>query len=150
MLQTRPHFAELSRLFEKQLVAERGLEVITKYSTKSSPLSDTDRKALNALCQLFDELLEGERILTGSNVTNTMIGASIALQEIISLTSDQRPVSEFVQGLKTMKVTVSYLLEGRNPSLSEIRTLRTFLTSLAETVRQELEESATGRTIVPY
>ena len=150
MLQTYPHFAELSRLFERQLVAEHGLEVIVKYDTKASLLTDTDRIALNTLCQLFDELLEGERILTGQNVTNTMIDASIALQEVISLTRDQRSVSEFTEELKMMKKTVSTLLEGRNPPLSERKTLKAFLTSLAETVGQELEESTTGRTVVPY
>jgi hypothetical protein len=150
MLQGYPRFAELSRLFERQLVAERGLEIIIKYGNNASPISATDRKALIALCQLFDELLEGEQILTGHDVTNTMIDASIALQEVISLTLDHRSVSEFVEGLKMMKKTVNTMLDGRKPSLIERRTLEAFLTSLAETVGQELDESTTSRTVVPY
>ena len=150
MIQSRPLFAELSRLFERQLVAQRGLEVTSKCGAKACLLTGADRKLLTSLCQLFDELSEGEQILTGNNVTNNMIDASIALQEVISLMRDRRSVTDFVQELKKMKMTVSTLLEGHKPRPSGMRTLKTFLTSLAQTVGQELEESIAGRTAVPF
>lgn len=150
MIQSRPHFAELSRLFERQLIAERGLEVTSKYGAKASALTDAEQKAMSSLCRLFGELSEGEQILSENNVTNTMIDASIALQEVISLMRDKRSVTEFVKELKKMEMTVSALLEGHKPRLSERKALKTFLTSLAQTVGQEIEESTAGRTVVPF
>jgi hypothetical protein len=150
MLQVRPDFAELSRLFERQLVAERGLEVVIKLSENTSQLTGPDREALLTIRHLFNELLEGEQILTGHNVTATMIDASIALQEVISLTREQRPVAEFVEQLKIMTETLDALLENRLPPKSDIKRLKTFLVSLAETVGQELDRSTMGRTVAPH
>lgn len=147
MVEEHSHFAQLSRFFERKLIAERGVEVISRTSKRSCHLSSDDVRAMNAIAGILDELLEGENVLAGSNLTHATVGAGIALQEVIRLTHERRAVGELVEHIRDMRRTLDCLTEGRRVLAREREGLLSFLNFLAQNAGQQIQGLTKGRMI---
>lgn len=147
MLGSKPRFADISRLYTRKLIAERGIDTLDRWMKNKKDIGDSDHLILKSIDKLFRNAIRGEVVNSKGHLTPATIDAGAALKDFLELTQTRRPFSEFIGDLRALNETTLSLLNGKAPSHSKIRVLREFLETLSRNVGDQIQSLKKGQMI---